>query len=94
VQSITVQIIGREGCHLCDDAEGVVESVVAGFKNVTIQHSVLEDNPEWVQTYADKIPVVQIDGVEFAYWRVRAPKLEAALIELGGQLVNGLSKEG
>lgn len=84
MERISVRIIGKDGCHLCDDAEAVVSSVVAGYTNVSIEHVLLEDNPEWVADYADKIPVIHIGDDEVAYWRITSEKLVTELNSRGG----------
>jgi hypothetical protein len=83
MQSITVTLIGKDGCHLCDDADAVITEVVAGFSNVTRSHQVLEDSHPMAHEYADKIPVVLIDDVLHAYWRVKPERLADSLVKLG-----------
>ena len=70
MQNLTVTLIGKPGCHLCDDAEVVVSQVLKDFPQVSLDTPSLLDHPEWSDDYADKIPVLLIDGSEFAYWRV------------------------
>lgn len=94
MQSITVRIIGREGCHLCDEAHAIIENVASGFSNVVVEHRMVEDNPEWVASYSDKIPVIQLDGAEFAYWRVSAEKLKEQLVARGGRAVAASEERG
>jgi hypothetical protein len=89
VESIRVHIIGKAGCHLCDDAEVVVTSVAAKYRNVVVEHSVLDDDAEWAVLYADKIPVIHIDGDEVAYWRISATTLAHELDTRGGIPVTG-----
>lgn len=83
MQSITVRIIGKVGCHLCDDAERVVSAAVRRYSNVVIEHAVLDDNTEWESAYSDKIPVIHIDGVEVAYWRISDETLRGELDSRG-----------
>ncbi len=84
MQSITVRLIGKPGCHLCDDADLVIQSVVKKFSNVAVEHRNLHDNPEWESEYAEKIPVIHIDDQEFAYWHIDAGALAEALVSSGG----------
>jgi hypothetical protein len=84
VERIWVRIIGKDGCHLCDDAQTVVESVVAQYTNVSIEHALLVDNPEWALNYADKIPVIHVGGDEVGYWRISSERLVAELDSRGG----------
>jgi hypothetical protein len=84
VQSITVRLIGKPGCHLCDEADLVVAGVVQKFSNVALEHRNLFETTEWESEYSEKIPVIQIDDQEFAYWRVDASALAEALLSRGG----------
>ena len=73
-----VRLIGRAGCHLCDDARQVVADVTAalgeGFDEVSI-----DDDPRLRERYAELIPVVLVDGRQHDYWRVDPERLRAAL---------------
>lgn len=84
MQSITVRLIGKPGCHLCDEADLLAAGVVQKFSNVALEHRNLFETPEWESEYSEKIPVIQIDDQEFAYWRVDASALAEALLSRGG----------
>lgn len=84
MQSITVRLIGKPGCHLCDEANLVIEQVVKSFSNVVVEHRNLSEKTEWESEYGDKIPVIHIDDQEFAYWRVDAGALADELLSRGG----------
>lgn len=84
MESITVRIIGKPGCHLCDDADAVVQSVAAQYSNVVVEHAVVDDKPEWVVAYADKIPVIHIGADEVAHWRISNEALVRELDSRGG----------
>ena len=75
-----VQIMGRAGCHLCDVARDVVESVTAetgdGFVEVDI-----DADPALRARYTDDVPVVLVDGVELSRFRVDSARLRAALAD-------------
>lgn len=70
-----VTLIGKPGCHLCDDARLVVQAVCPdGFTEVSVF-----DDPELFDRYAELIPVVLVDGEQVAHWRVTSAQLESAL---------------
>ena len=72
-------LIGKPGCHLCEDARSVVDRVLAEFPDVALEErSILEDD-ELLRAYADEIPVVMIDGRVHTIWRVDADRLRDAL---------------
>lgn len=73
-----VTLIGRPGCHLCDEARAVVESVCAETGQ-TWQEWSIEEDPALYDQYAEQIPVVLVDGEQHDFWRVDAQRLRAAL---------------
>lgn len=71
-------LYGRAGCHLCDDARAVVAGVTGelgvGFDEVDV-----DTDPDLVRRYGDEVPVVCVDGVQIAFWRIEPERLRAAL---------------
>ena len=83
MNAFTVTVIGREGCHLCDEATAIIEDVLQDFPMGTLEHQSLDEHPELDAQYSDKIPVVLIDGKEHAHWRVNPERLRHTLLDLG-----------
>lgn len=79
MSSVTVTLMGKLGCHLCDDAREVVVGVLSQHPGATLEEVSIEDNPLWSEQYGELIPVVFIDGVEHSHWRVDAKELSDAL---------------
>ena len=79
MQNTSVTLIGKPGCHLCDDAEAIVRTVLLDYPQVTLTLSHLGDNPEWQARYAEKIPVVLVNDTEHAFWRVNVEEFRRAL---------------
>ena len=81
--SATVTLIAKPGCHLCDEARGVVEEVVAGVdadrSRVVVEERSILDDEELRAKYDELIPVVLIDGLEHAHWRVEPEAFRTAL---------------
>jgi hypothetical protein len=73
-----ITLIGKPGCHLCDDARAVVERVAADSGAGWQELSILED-PALAQLYAESIPVVLVDGEQHDFFRVDEDRLRAAL---------------
>jgi hypothetical protein len=73
-----ITLIGKPGCHLCDEARAVVERVAddtgAGWSELSIL-----DDPALAEQYWEQIPVVLVDGKEHDFWRVDEERLRAAL---------------
>lgn len=74
-----VVLVGRDGCHLCEQAREVV-AAVCGTLDVPWTEVSVEDHPELPARYAEMIPVVLVDGEEHAYWRVDAAGLRRELL--------------
>lgn len=71
-------LVGKPGCHLCDDARTVVAAVCAETGAGWAEVSILDD-PELADRYAEQIPVVLVDGAVHDFWRVDARRLREAL---------------
>jgi glutaredoxin len=66
-----VTLISRDGCHLCEVAEQVLERIAPGdWTRVDVDSSV-----ELQRDYSDRVPVVLLDGKEHGYWRVEEARL-------------------
>jgi hypothetical protein len=78
-------LIGKPDCHLCEDALGVVTSVMnelntdASGTMIALQEVSILDDPELHERYVEDIPVLLIDGKVHTYWRVDPVRLRSAL---------------
>ena len=81
-----VTLYVRPGCHLCDDARQVVEIVCAEagltWDEVDIDSAGSDSLRERL---TDLVPVVEVDGHQVGYWRIRADNVRAALARGGRQ---------
>jgi predicted thioredoxin/glutaredoxin len=77
----TVTLLTRPGCHLCDEARGVVAGVLESFPAVQFTEKSILDDPELTERYVEEIPVVLIDGAVHNIWRVDPDRFAAALKE-------------
>jgi hypothetical protein len=73
-----VVLLTRDGCHLCDDARSVVDAVCAA-RGLSYGVRDVDADPELRRRYTDYVPVVLVDGVEHARYRVDARSLNRAL---------------
>jgi glutaredoxin len=64
-----ITLITRVGCHLCETAERQLRAL-AGELGVTYREVDVDGSPELKRAYADKVPVVLLDGTEFGHFRV------------------------
>lgn len=77
----TLTLLGRPGCHLCDDARAIVTEVIAQVPGVDFVERSILDDAELLERYRDEIPVVLIDGAVHTIWRVDPDRLRSALEE-------------
>ncbi|MCU1482492.1 MAG: thioredoxin family protein [Subtercola sp.] len=79
-------LIGKPGCHLCDDAREVIKAVVADVESradapeiVVSELSILDDQ-ELYDEHVEDIPVITINGKVHTFWRVDPARLTTALL--------------
>ena len=86
---MNLTLIGKPGCHLCDDARLVVNTVIAEFKsahtgvNASVQvqlneKNILEDEALFAK-YSEEIPVLLVNDKVHNYWRIDPVRLRDAL---------------
>ncbi|MBE4736811.1 MULTISPECIES: glutaredoxin family protein [Streptomyces] len=73
-----VTLIGKPGCHLCDDAEAVIGKV-CGELGVPWEKKDITEDEELHREYWEQIPVVLVDGAQHTFWRVNEERLRKAL---------------
>lgn len=73
-----VALYTKPGCHLCDVAREVVEIVCAERDTDFVEINIWDD-PGDADRFAERIPVITVDGVEVAHFRIDPDRLRAAL---------------
>lgn len=82
-QEIQLTLVGKPGCHLCDDAEAVIQDVLADFEgSVTLTKQNILDDDELFARYSEEIPVLLINGQVHNYWRIDRIRFREALQKL------------
>ena len=71
---VLVTLYGKPGCHLCEDAREVVERVRADHPFELRQVDVSLD-PGLHREYGERIPVLELDGVELFEFHVDEAEL-------------------
>lgn len=83
--SIQLTLIGKTGCHLCDDAREAIDRVLSDFHaansaaQVLVEEKNILEDEDLLQKYSEEIPVILIDGKMHNYWRVDEERLMRAL---------------
>ena len=84
-RDIRLTLIGKPGCHLCDDARVVVQSVMAEIEatdaasRMSLEEQSILDDADLAARYAEEIPVVLVDGIQRDFWKIDEARLERVL---------------
>lgn len=73
-----VRLVGKPGCHLCDEARVVIERV-CGEAGVGWEEVSITDDPVLADLYWEQIPVTIVDDRVVGVWRVDEAQLRSAL---------------
>lgn len=73
-----VLLLGKAGCHLCDDAREIVQRV-CGELGVGWAERSIEGDPDLEREYGEQIPVTFVDGHRHEIWRVDEARLRSVL---------------
>ena len=79
--STVLTLIGKPGCHLCDDARAVVTTVLDSFSTVALEEFSILDDTALYEKYVEEIPVLLLNGKVHNIWRVDPDRLRTALTE-------------
>ena len=83
--NIELTLIGKPGCHLCEDAQSAIDRVLAEFlvsnpeAVVSMTNLNILDDAELASRYAEEIPVLLINGKVHNYWRIDEARFASAL---------------
>ena len=82
LKRVKISLIGRPGCHLCEDAHGVISQVISqvvGQSDIDFEEFSLLDDPNLMAKYSEEIPVILINGLVHDFLRVDPDRLVAAI---------------
>lgn len=85
---VNLELLVREGCHLCDEAKAAVDRVVAELSVKFPQSAFkldltdIDANPQLLDRYSDEVPVLFVNGEQRAFWRIDENRLRALLAQL------------
>jgi glutaredoxin len=78
----TIDLYGRPGCHLCDDARAQLLTLQDELGFALIEHDI-EADEQLHRRYLERIPVVALDGEELFDFFVDAAVLRDRLGRVG-----------
>jgi glutaredoxin len=77
-----IEMLTREGCHLCDDARRALEEAL-GPSGARWEEVDVDGRPELAALYWTELPVVLIDGVKRFKGRIDRDRLRTLLAQTG-----------
>ena len=85
--AIEITLIGRQGCHLCEVAQGDLAQVIARFAHeypnaeYSIDDLDIDQNPQYGHL-TDEVPVLMINDQQVSFWRIDQERVFEKLREL------------
>ena len=73
-----ITVFSRHGCHLCDDAQNILESLREEL-NFEIEVIDIDRDPELNKLYSDQVPVIHIDGLHHDFYKVDPLRFRSSL---------------
>ena len=73
-----ITLLGKPGCHLCDDAR-VILAEVCGELGMTWEEVSVLDDPALADEFWDRIPVIKVDDLVVGSWPITTEQLRSAL---------------
>jgi len=88
VTTARITLVGKPGCHLCDDARDVVSGVVGelaeqpGAPLIQVEEKSILEDAALHERFVEEIPVVLINDRVHNYWRLDPARLRTAILAL------------
>ena len=73
-----ITFYSRAGCHLCDDAQKILESMQEEL-NFEIEVIDIDESAELIKLYSDQVPVIHIDGLHHDFYKVDPDRFRSSL---------------
>ena len=78
---IRLELITRQGCHLCDEAQDALAGVIARFSNehpsaaYTVETIDIDGSPKLLAKYSDEVPVLLLNEEQISFFRLDADRV-------------------
>ena len=76
---ITLTLYGRPGCGLCDQARVELERLQAAGVSFKLAERNIDDDPDLLYRYLERIPIVELDGEILSELRLDPDDLRSKL---------------
>jgi hypothetical protein len=74
-----VLLYARPDCHLCDEARGELEALLAAGARFELEEVDIESDDALLKAYLERIPVIELGGVVISELGLDAEGLRARL---------------
>lgn len=76
---VRVRLLGRPGCHLCEEAQADLTGLLEEFPGAVLEIVNIETDDELHRRHLERIPVVEVNGVEICVVFFEADAVREAL---------------
>ncbi|WP_349899795.1 glutaredoxin family protein [Parafrigoribacterium soli] len=86
-ETVSLTLIGKPECHLCEDARVIVKSVMADLEGepsaptIALEELSILDDSGLFEKYVEEIPVLLLNGRVHNIWRIDAARLRSAILD-------------
>lgn len=75
---VSVTVYSRHGCHLCENAEKVINSLSEELE-YSVEILYIDGNEELEKLYGTEVPVIQINGEHHDFYKVDPERFRTSL---------------
>jgi glutaredoxin len=75
---VTVTVYSRHGCHLCENAEEVINSLREELE-YSVEILYIDENEELEKLYGNEVPVIHINGEHHDFYKVDPVRFRTSL---------------
>jgi glutaredoxin len=80
--ALTLEMLSKADCSLCDTAKATLEKVLADYPGVSLTMTDIETDAGLFEQYKEKIPVLRINGEDRFVYKVHETTLRKNLDQL------------
>jgi glutaredoxin len=75
---VSVTVYSRHGCHLCESAEKVINSLSEALE-YSVEILYIDGNEELEKLYGTEVPVIHINGEHHDFYKVDPERFRTSL---------------
>jgi glutaredoxin len=75
---VAVTVYSRHGCHLCESAEEVINSLREELE-YSVEILYIDENEELEKLYGNEVPVIHINGEHHDFYKVDPVRFRTSL---------------